>query len=44
MQLNNYSFAIYTVLAVLQILLVGDIDFRDLPYKLFLVWVEAEYY
>ena len=27
----------YTVLTVLQILLVGDIDFRDLPYKLFLV-------
>jgi hypothetical protein len=37
MQLNNYSFVIYTILIVLQILLIGDIDFRDLPYKLLLV-------
>ena len=43
MQSNNYSFATYTVLVVLQILLVGDIDFRDLLCELLLVWAEAEY-
>jgi hypothetical protein len=44
MQSNNYSFVTYTILTVLQILLVGDIDFKDLPYKLFLIQVEAKHH